>query len=207
MTRTAMSQHWLTTFALVFALVGRASANDAASGTVSPTIRVGVITQENGPHLGIYFPALAASPVIEKVAVADPSGTTFAPASKQLGRYADFARYHDAETMLGEFQPELVIIALAAHRAPNRIRQALTAGSHVLAEKPACVRAEDFENLVRLADQQKRHLMLALPSRLSPDIRRARQIIDAGWLGKLYGVTFFQVKDQARLAQPSYHQS
>jgi len=170
-------------------------------------IRVGVITEQNGPHLGIYFPAIANCSSVSSVAVADASGTTFQTAQNTLGRHADFKRYRDASKMIKQFRPQLVLIALAAHRGPSWIRQALEAGCHVLAEKPACVRAEDFRPLVKLAQAKQLNLMLALPSRLSPTTLRAKQIVDSGWIGKPYGVTYFQVKDQARLTRPDYQKS
>jgi predicted dehydrogenase len=178
-----------------------------AADAIKEKVRVGVITQQNGPHLGIYFPALAVCSSISEVAVADPSGTTFASAKEMLGQYAEFQPFSDPAAMIDTFQPDLVLVALAAHRAPTRIHEALSAGCHVLAEKPACVRAEDFARLVGLANEKKLNLMLALPSRLAPDTRRAKEIVDAGWLGKPYGVTFFQVKDQARLTRPAYQDS
>ncbi|MAV38179.1 MAG: hypothetical protein CMJ59_22295 [Planctomycetaceae bacterium] len=170
-------------------------------------IRIGVITQRNGPHLGIYFPAIANCESVADVAIVDNSGTTFASAKKMLGVHADFKPYRDAAVMIAEFRPHLVLVALAANRAPAPIRAALSAGCHVLAEKPACVRAEDFRPLVQLATDKGVNLMLALPSRLAPDTLRAKEIVDAGWIGKPFGVTFFQVKDQARLTGADYQKS
>ncbi len=196
---------------LLFIFVSRILPGDAAAETESNSssveIRVAVITQQDGPHLDIYFSAIAASSSVSEVAVADPSGTTFSSAKKMLGKHADFKPFRDPKAMIEDFRPDLVLVALAAHRAPARIREALSGGCHVLAEKPACVRAEDFEPLVDLAKQKGLNLMLALPSRFAPDTRRAKEIVDAGWLGKLYGVTFFQVKDQARLTRPDYQKS
>jgi len=98
-------------------------------------------------------------------------------------------------------------VTLPAHLSPGPIRLALEAGCHVLTEKPGCVRAEQFEALVKLARSKKRHLMLSLPSRVSPRSMRARQIIQKGFLGKLYAVNVLQVKDQARLTRPDYQKS
>ena len=170
-------------------------------------IRVGVITQQHGPHQEIYFSAIASSSSVSAVAVADSSEMIFETAKKKLGHHHDFQAYRNAKTMLREFRPDLVIIALPAYLAPVQIRAALTAGCHVVAEKPACVSAEDFRPLVQLATTRNLTLMLALPARVAPQTLRAKEIITAGWLGQLYGVTFFSVKDQARLTRPNYQQS
>ncbi len=196
---------------LVFVnLLHPAQADDSPSGSEVSNrkkVRVGVITQQGGPHLDIYFPAIAKCRSISGVAVADSSGTTFESAKRMLVKHSNFKPYRDSSAMIREFRPDLVLVSLAAHRAPAPIREALSAGCHVLAEKPACVRAEDFRPLVKLARHKKVNLMLALPSRLSANTKRAKQIVDAGWIGKLYGVTFFQVKDQARLTRSDYQKS
>jgi predicted dehydrogenase len=76
-----------------------------------------------------------------------------------------------------------------------------------LAEKPACVRAVDFERLHQLARQANRHLMLAFATRSNPLVMKARELVSQGALGKLYGATAWFVADQARLRKPAYHSS
>jgi predicted dehydrogenase len=124
-----------------------------------------------------------------------------------LGKEVCVESFSDPAVMIEEFRPELVIVALAANLAPPWIHQALSVGCDVLTEKPSCVRPEDFAVLVKLASEKRTNLMLALPSRMTPVTKRAKEIIDTGLLGKLYGVTCFQVKDQDRLTHPSYHDS
>src|SRR5207248_6975460 len=78
------------------------------------------------------------------------------------------------------------------------------AGCHVFAEKPSCVRAEDFEPLVRKAQRKHRHLMLALANRLHPCVAEARRLLRDGRLGKVYGAEVHLVADQTRLTRESY---
>lgn len=58
-----------------------------------------------------------------------------------------------------------------------------------------------------MADSKHRHLMLAFANRLSPPVKKARELIQAGSLGKLYGASIHYVADQARLAGKEYQQS
>ncbi len=109
-------------------------AGDPATRGPQRKVRVGVITQEDGPHWGIYFSAIANSSSVSGVAVADSNGTTFETAKTKFGRRHDFQPYRNPQIMLREFQPDLVIVALAAHRASAQIWSALSAGCHVLAE-------------------------------------------------------------------------
>ena len=174
-------------------------------GTAGEDILVGIITQERGPHLGTYLDALAKAQGVASVALSDESGATFARAGEVLGE--KLTTYQDHGKMLQEAQPRAVLISLAAHLAPPLIRKSLEAGAHVLAEKPACVRAEDFEPLVRLADSRKLNLMLALGSRLHPAVRKARELVESGFLGRPFGAHLVFVADQTRLTRPRYHES
>lgn len=72
----------------------------------------------------------------------------------------------DHARTLADHKPGMALVKLEAVQAPPVIRAALEANCHVLAEKPSCVRVEDFEPLVRLADMKHRHLMLALANRM-----------------------------------------
>ena len=171
-------------------------------------IRVGIITERNGPHLGIYLGSVAACQGVAQVAVSDEGGEELERAGRVLGSaFGEVPTFRSHATMIEQFKPQLVIVTLPAHLSPAPIRLALEAGSHVLTEKPGCVRIEQFEALVKLADANQRLLMLSLPSRVSPQSLRAREIIEQGFLGKLYAVNMLQVKDQARLTRPAYQNS
>jgi predicted dehydrogenase len=98
----------------------------------------------------------------------------------------------------------MVVVTLPAVDSPPAIAAALDAGCHVLSEKPACVRAEDFEPLVKKAQQKHRYLMLALANRSHAPIQEARKLVQSGALGKLYGADLHLIADQTRLKSPAY---
>lgn len=169
-------------------------------------ISVGVITQEQGAHLEAYFGALAGIDEVARVVVADPSETTIALAEKTLGEKLT-GRYADAATMLREARPALALVSMQADASPPAIEQALQAGCHVLAEKPACVKPEDFAALVHTAQSKHRMLMLALANRVHAPVREARRLVQAGMLGKIYGVELHLIADQTRLKSSAYRDS
>src|SRR5262249_19639483 len=78
---------------------------------------------------------------------------------------------------------------------------------HVFAEKPACVRAADFEKLAQKAERKHRHLMLALANRSHSPVKKAREIVREGKLGKVYGVEAHIIADQTRLKREDYRKS
>lgn len=170
---------------------------------MAQSIKVAVLTNAGGAHLSAYFPALAQTMEAESVVLADPSARTVAPAKKALGEKLT-ATYKDADELLRKEQPHMALISVEARMAPPLIEKALDAGCHVLSEKPACVRAEDFAPLVRKAQQKHRHLMLALANRVHASVREARRIIRDGLLGKIYAVEVHFVADQTRLKREAY---
>jgi predicted dehydrogenase len=168
-------------------------------------INVGFITHAQGAHLDIYFETLARTEEVATVALADPSGKTLASARKILGAKLR-GTYKEVSDMLRQAQPQMALVSMEAALAPPAISAALDAGCHVLAEKPSCVRADDFAGLVRKAEAKHRHLILALANRLHAPVGEARRLVNQGKLGKVYGIEMHLIADQTRLTRPAYHQ-
>lgn len=169
------------------------------------TIQVGIITNAEGAHLDQYFSALAKTTEAAGVVLADPSGKTVERARAALG--AKLQVFQDAGEMLRKSKPAMALVSLEGALAPPAIAQALEAGCHVFAEKPACVRAEDFAKLVRLAQQNHRHLMLALANRVHAPVQEARRLVGKGVLGRIYATEIHLVADQTRLTREAYRRS
>lgn len=166
-------------------------------------IKVALITQADGSHLDAYYTALAQTSEAETVVLADASGNSEAAARKAIGDKLTKS-YKDVGAMLREEQPVMALVSMEGAAAPPVIDAALDAGCHVFAEKPACVRAADFEPLVRKAESKHRHLMLAFANRLNPDIVAAKKLILSGEIGKVYGLEMHLIADHTRLTRPEY---
>lgn len=168
-------------------------------------IKVAVLTEAGGSHLDAYFTALAKCDEAGSVVLADASG-----ASDELAR--DLLKekwtgtYRDYRELLRSEKPQMALISLEAVNAPPVIDAALEAGCHVMAEKPACLRAEDFAPLARKAESKHLHLMLALANRISPSLVAARRLIEQGEIGKVFGIELHLIADQTRLTVPAYRQ-
>ncbi|HEV3022165.1 MAG TPA: Gfo/Idh/MocA family oxidoreductase [Pirellulales bacterium] len=173
--------------------------------TNDQSIRVGVITHPQGAHLKDYFGSLAQAQEVAKVTLADPTGETEALARQELG--AKFmTAYRDTTAMLNDVKPELALVTMEAALAPPAIDAALDAGCHVLAEKPSCVRADDFAALVRKAESKHLEIMLAFANRLHAPVHEARRLMAADKFGKVYAVELHLIADQTRLKSPAYRQ-
>jgi predicted dehydrogenase len=191
-------------------VLGGAAALPAipGEGAAAAPVRVGMIVEPGAAHLQYYFESVAAADGVERVAVADASGQLVGQARRQLGTHGPgLATFRDPGEMLRAFEPRVVVVSLAADHAPAAIRVSLEAGAHVLAEKPACVRAQDFAPLVALAESRKLSLMLALATRTQPPAIKARELVQSGALGKIYAVDMHTIADQTRLKAAAYQRS
>lgn len=169
---------------------------------MSRGLTVLLATHAGGAHVDAYLTALSASPECGSVWLCDPDGTWQAAARTRLGD-----KLHRSErelTPLLANPPELALVSYEARTAPGVIAEVLEAGCHVLAEKPACIAADDFARLCRLADSKHRWLMLAFANRSNPEIAAARELVRAGRLGRLYGLDLQLVADQTRLTSEAY---
>lgn len=176
-----------------------AFANDNRAG-------VALITHADGPHLGAYIEGLAKTAEAGKVWLCDASGATADSVRQGIG--AKLAGvYRSPRELFTAEKPLLALITMEAAAAPPAIHAALDAGCHVMAEKPACVRVEDFAPLAAKANAGKRHLMLALANRLDPVMMEARRIVHSGAIGKMYGMELHTIADQTRLTRPAYHKT
>jgi predicted dehydrogenase len=68
-------------------------------------------------------------------------------------------------------------------------RAALSAGLHVLCEKPLATRGEDARSMARLALEEKRVLFPCHNYKHAPAVKAVRQVLDAGLVGKVRLVT------------------
>ena len=179
--------------------VSLADRSPLVAGTVGD-IRVGVITEPTGTHMNGYFKALQTSLGIERVVVAGTRGQNFEKTQELLGeRGRNLRTFSDYREMLDRVRPQMVLVSVEAYHAPERIEAALDAGCHVLTEKPPCTGIDEFEKLCQKAQSKGRHLMIALATRMNRLAVKARELVQAGTIGKLYGTTMTWIGDQTRL--------
>jgi UDP-N-acetyl-2-amino-2-deoxyglucuronate dehydrogenase len=165
---------------------------------------VALLTHAAAPHLSAYVEGLSKCPDVRRVFLAGPSAEK--EVAPGLGPKLA-AVFPSPDALFQQHQPPLALIPMEAALAPPAIRSALQAGCNVMAEKPACVRAEDFAPLAALANSRRQFLMLAFANRIDPVMREARRIVQSPAIGKLYGMEMHLIADQTRLTRPAYHKT
>ncbi|MFW6158020.1 MAG: Gfo/Idh/MocA family protein [Planctomycetota bacterium] len=117
--------------------------------------------------------------------------------------------FYDAETMLGELEPDLVSVTTSGiengsdHYQPTI--QALDAGCHVLCEKPICNEIPPAEEMVAHARQLGLCFAIDLNHRSTPAARLAKSWVDDGRLGTLLFVNMSMWIGNPNESSPWYH--
>ena len=150
-----------------------------------------------------HLPGLLANPDAELAALADRSEAALARATAAFGPIPTYTDYH---AMLAAERLDGVIVA-TNHTSHYEVAKAcLEAGVHVLLEKPMVLEAAHAHDLVRIAAEKGRELIVGYPWNYTPITRRARDVVASGRLGALQLVNvlfasmvieFYRGNDQA----------
>ncbi len=118
----------------------------------------------------------------ELVALAD-----FDASRLELARehFPGVALYSSGETMAREADIEAVFVGTGDRFHATNAREALSAGKHVLIEKPLAQSFEDLIEIARLKRETGLTVGAFLELRFSPLWRRVKAIIDAGEIGEV----------------------
>jgi predicted dehydrogenase len=91
----------------------------------------------------------------------------------------------DWREALGRADVAVVIVCTPPGLQAQIVRAAITAGKHVLVEKPAARRAAELEGLVKLAAERHVRVRVGFNHRYHRALRQARDLVDSGALGPL----------------------
>lgn len=104
----------------------------------------------------------------------------------ELGKEAGYKTYANLDAVLTDELVDIVLIA-----TPNDVHkeiaiQALQAGKHVICEKPVTITSKDFNDIVKVANEEKRVFTVHQNRRWDEDFRTAKDIIDKKKFGELF---------------------
>ncbi len=106
---------------------------------------------------------------------------------------AKYPRAHsarDLDTVLGDVAVQAVAVSTPAATHFEIARKALLAGKHVLVEKPITTVSQQALELIRLAKQQQRILMVGHVFEYNSTVRALKDLIDSGELGDIHYLHF-----------------
>ena len=163
------------------ALVNRSAGNQplAVLPAIEP-VRFGVIGYGYwGPQLVRNLSGLGGG-VVECIADLDD-----AQLERAQSHHRQVTLTRDA-AQLFESAVDAVIIATPVHTHYPLARQALLANKHVFVEKPLAVKVSEVEDLLHLAEERQRVLMVGYTFLYHKAVQELRRMISEEQLGKLY---------------------
>jgi UDP-2-acetamido-3-amino-2,3-dideoxy-glucuronate N-acetyltransferase len=99
--------------------------------------------------------------------------------------YADLHLYNDHQELLKSLEIEAVVISTPAATHYSLAKQALQAEKDVFVEKPIALKYKEGEELVSLAKEKDRILMVGHILEYHPAVVKLKEMIDKGELGKI----------------------
>ncbi|MCJ8208214.1 Gfo/Idh/MocA family oxidoreductase [Mucilaginibacter sp. RS28] len=109
---------------------------------------------------------------------------------KAAERYPDVISYNKIEDLINDPEIELIIVNTPSYTHFEYTKAALSAGKHVLLEKPAAATSAEVKELYDLSRSTGKHLMLYQNRRYDSGFQMVKQVIDSGRLGELVEVHF-----------------
>lgn len=141
-------------------------------------LRVGVIGA--GLIAGVHVDAYERTPGIRVVAVADPVTVK----AERLAVRAGAEVVRDLDELIATGVDVLSVCTPPPTHAALVV-PALDAGLHVLCEKPIARTLDDARRIVAAALGARGLLMIGQVSRFEPDHRKAKEVVDAGQIGRV----------------------
>ncbi|MCF7907841.1 MAG: Gfo/Idh/MocA family oxidoreductase [Candidatus Omnitrophica bacterium] len=100
--------------------------------------------------------------------------------------YRSIEVVEDYKDVLRDKRIDAVVIATPARTHYKIAKDALSAGKHILLEKPMALNYADCKKLVNLAKEKKRILMVGHTFLFNPAVRKLKDYIKKGAVGKIY---------------------
>lgn len=151
---------------------------------MSERVRVGVVGAgaiAQVAHLG----ALSRSSDAEVVGICD---IDVAKARALASRFSIPNVYDDIEDLLQHARPDAVVICTPNHLHEVHAITALSAGAHVLCERPLALSAEGVERVRQSRDRSGRAVMVGMNLRYRSDVQTVRQFLAGEELGELRAI-------------------
>ena len=113
-------------------------------------------------------------------------------ASRSFDKAKDFKKEYDAKHAFGNYDELFncedvdVIYIATPHTSHKELSiKAMKQGKHVLGEKPIGINSTEVEEMMVVAKENSVFLMEALWARFNPSIRKAKELVDTGSIGKI----------------------
>ena len=143
--------------------------------------------------------AISVSPLTELTAVYDVNQVL----ADDISQRFHVPRMETFEELLASQKVDAVYVAVPHYLLAPLTQQVLEAGIHALTEKPLGISLDEIDQLIKLATERQRALGVFYEMRYAPAHTLARELIQAGAIGRIIGVQIQTLIDK----QLTYWQS
>jgi predicted dehydrogenase len=148
---------------------------------MSDPIRIGLIGAGAVVQVA-HMPVLKKLKQVELAAICDSD----LPKARALAtRFGIPDVFDDIEDLLAHERIDALLIATPNHLHESHILAALSAGAHVLVEKPLALSAAAGQKIAKAAEKRDRVVMVGMTHRYRPDVQAVRSFVQNGELGEI----------------------
>ena len=146
-------------------------------------LRLGVIG--GGDFSAYHLDGIAQAPNAVAVAICDLDRERALEKAAMFGIAADsvYTDYHD---LLARDDIDAVTIPLPDQFHKDATVAALRAGKHVLCEKPMALSLDECKEMIRVAKETGKQLMVGQIGRYTPSVLMVKKMVDEGVIGELF---------------------
>ncbi|MBA2627044.1 MAG: Gfo/Idh/MocA family oxidoreductase [Gemmatimonadales bacterium] len=130
-------------------------------------------------------------PILKKLKTVDVRALcdTDLPKARALAsRFGIKDSFDDIEDLLRYEELDALVVCTPNHLHESHILAALSAGLHVLVEKPLSTSAASAQKIMRAAEKRDRVVMVGMNHRYRPDVQAVRSFVQSGELGQVDSV-------------------
>lgn len=162
---------------------------------MTPKLRVGQI------GVGYWGPnvlrAVASHSEVVVTAICDASQRSL---DQIVPNYPHAKTYSDIDQTLAAADVDAVIVALPAGMHYDVALKVLKSGKHCFVEKPLALSSRECEELIELAERNKRTLMVGHTFEYHSAVKKIKELINEGEVGQIYNI-FCQRMNLGRIRQ------
>jgi len=156
-----------------------------------------------GKFAPLHLDALVRNEHVRRVIAADPDEAALAEMHR---RYGIIARTESDWHAVAASDEVDVVDIITPHDSHREIAvAALAAGKDVICEKPIARTLEEADAMIAAAERAGRRLLISMPQVHFPAIARAKQLLEAGAIGRPFLAVFEVYDDEvARMSDPGH---
>lgn len=156
-------------------------------------IRVGIVGLSSKPGAWAtlaHLPRLAQSPNFQIVALCNSTLESTRAAIKAHNLPESTKAYDSYDKLAADPDVDLYVVSTRADTHYDVAMPALKAGRNVFVEWPLAATTKQAKEMAALAKQKNLKTIVGFQGRMSPSVRKVKELIDTGALGEIHSVNY-----------------